>query len=161
MRPRSTSVFSKKLILSDFLKYSAKLTQEIWNLIVKFLSSFSYNQIQRVYSNSSSFSFKFSQHRNFMMKELAQSRFFRSFSHLCYIWNWQLQRSFTPNKITSGQAKMWVDLQPNFNWKSSRHPFGRKSNISDRTLHILPWCFFVRNFHLLSRAKNWSLKQNR
>ena len=131
---------------------------------MKFLSSFSsfsYNQIQRVYSNSSSFSFKFSQHRNFMMKELAQSRFFRSFSHLCYIWNWQLQRSFTPNKITSGQAKMWVDLQPNFNWKSSRHHFGRKSNISDRTLHILPWCFFVRNFHLLSRAKNWSLKQNR
>ena len=124
------------MILSDFLKYSAKLTQEIWNLIVKFLSSFSYNQIQRVYSNSSSFSFKFSQHRNFMMKELAQSRFFRSFSHLCYIWNWQLQRS-------------------------SRHHFGRKSNISDRTLHILPWCFFVRNFHLLSRAKNWSLKQNR
>ena len=30
------------------------------------------------------------------------------------------------------------------------HNFGRKSNISDRTLHSLPWCFFVRNFLIVS-----------
>ena len=59
----------------------------------------------------------------------------------------------TSKNVRRFTTKFLIENHPQF-WK-------RKSNISDRTLHSLPWCFFVSNFHLLSRAKNWSLKRNR
>ena len=154
MRPRSTSIFFWQLILSYFLKIFREL-------IVKCPSSCGYNQIQRVYSNSSFFSFKFSQNRHFMMKELAQSRFF-----FPVLFPPVLHSKLTALKIFYSEEKN-VRASKNVNRITTKflteivHNFGRKSNISERTLHSLPWCFFVRNFHLLSRAKGWSLKQNR
>ena len=36
------------------------------------------------------------------------------------------------------------------------HYFGDKFDISGGTCYSLPWCFFVTNFHISSRAKNVS-----
>ena len=123
---------------------------------MKYLSSCGYNQIQRVYPNSSYFSFKFSQNRNFIMKELAQSAFppvLHSKLTALKIFYSEQKNIRASKNVRRFTTKFLIENRPQF-WK-------RKSNISDRTLHSLPWCFFVRNFHLLSRAKNWSLKRNR
>ena len=123
-------------------------------------SSCGYNQIQRVYSNSSFFSFKFSQNRNFMMKELAQSRFFSGAFPTCVTFETDSFKDLLLRRKNIRASKNVSRITTKF-LTEIVHNFGRKSNISDRTLHSLPWCFFVRNFHLLSRAKSWSLKQNR
>ena len=86
---------------------------------MKYLSSCGYNQIQRVYPNSSYFSFKFSQNRNFMMKELAQSRFFWCFPTCVTFETDILKDLLLRTKKHQDKQKCEEIYDQIFNWKSS------------------------------------------